>query len=266
MAYTDELGDRLKVLEMSETARRFDTSKPIYARIDGRGFSKFTAKMEKPFDKRVNDAMRNALHDLIKQSGADIGYVQSDEINLGWLPVEPPTQFFFDGKAQKLLSVLTGIATSSFFFSMLDWNPMDLSKYGAMKPHFDCRIFQPETVDELTACFLWREEDATRNAVQQLAQEVFTHAELQFKSTGEVLQMLWAQEIDIRELPVPYRRGVFANRRGELDIGLLRDMLNPADVLFAGAAPIVKEQPDDTDGEGSDYADETADDDQLVQG
>ena len=265
MAYSDELGDQLKVLEMAETARRFDTTKPVYARIDGRGFSKFTSKMEKPFDKRVNDAMRNAMHDLIRQTGADVGYVQSDEISLGWLPIEPPTQFFFDAKAQKLLSVLSGIATSSFFFSMLDWPPLELSKYGAMKPHFDCRIFQPDDVDTLTACFLWREEDATRNAVQGLAQEVFTHTELQFKTTGEVLRMLWAEGIDIRDLPVAYRRGLYANKRGELDMGLLRDTLNPVEVLFHGAEPIVKPEPDDTDGEGSDYADET-DDDQLIQG
>lgn len=265
MANKDEIGDHLKLLEGMETSRRFDTTCPVYARIDGRNFSKFTSEMEKPFDKRVNDALRNTMYDLIKQTGADVGYLQSDEINLGWLAVEPPTQFFFDAKTQKLLSVLSGIAASSFFFSMLDWHPKDLSKYGSMKPHFDVRIFNVPNETALVSAFLWREEDATRNAVQGLAQEVFTHSELQFKTTGEVLKMLWNEGIDIRNLPAPYRRGIFATKRGELDIGLLRDMLNPADVLFRGEAPVIREKPDDTNGEGRDYIDDIANN-KLLQG
>ena len=39
---TDALGDRMKAYERQETEQRFIPLLPIYARIDGRGFSKFT--------------------------------------------------------------------------------------------------------------------------------------------------------------------------------------------------------------------------------
>lgn len=53
----DDLGDRMKFLEGFETARRFLPGLPLYARIDGRGFSKFTKNMARPFDEQMVRAM-----------------------------------------------------------------------------------------------------------------------------------------------------------------------------------------------------------------
>ena len=47
----------MKGYEAVETARRFDVHLPIYARIDGRSFSRFTRGMARPFDIRMIDAM-----------------------------------------------------------------------------------------------------------------------------------------------------------------------------------------------------------------
>jgi tRNA(His) guanylyltransferase len=45
---TDSLGDRMKSYESRESDRRFLPMVPVYARIDGRGFSSFTRGMERP--------------------------------------------------------------------------------------------------------------------------------------------------------------------------------------------------------------------------
>jgi hypothetical protein len=54
---SDELGDRMKAYEAAETGRVFDAMLPIYARMDGRSFSRFTRGMERPFDQRLALAM-----------------------------------------------------------------------------------------------------------------------------------------------------------------------------------------------------------------
>lgn len=47
----------MKFLEGFETSRRFLPGLPLYARIDGRGFSKFTKNMARPFDEQMVRAM-----------------------------------------------------------------------------------------------------------------------------------------------------------------------------------------------------------------
>jgi len=66
----DDLGDRLKAYEAHETARKLIPGIPIYARIDGRSFSKFTRDMERPFDPRMTAAMVETVKYLVDKSGA----------------------------------------------------------------------------------------------------------------------------------------------------------------------------------------------------
>jgi len=55
----------MKEYEAQETARRFLPGLPIYARIDGRGFSKFTKGMDRPYDARMSNAMVSATKVLV---------------------------------------------------------------------------------------------------------------------------------------------------------------------------------------------------------
>lgn len=66
----DDLGDRLKAYELQETGRKLIPGVPIYARIDGRSFSKFTRHMQRPFDPRMVDAMVETVKYLVDKSGA----------------------------------------------------------------------------------------------------------------------------------------------------------------------------------------------------
>ena len=122
MKTKDELGDRMKGYEGVETKRRLDATLPICARIDGRSFSRFTRGFERPFDQRIAAAMRAACKRLVNETNALIGFVQSDEISLIW-QADEGSQIFFDGKVQKMASVLASIATSEFTFSMYETAP-----------------------------------------------------------------------------------------------------------------------------------------------
>ena len=95
---TDEFGARMKSYESSETARRVDVQLPIYARIDGRSFSRFTRGMDRPFDQKMTDAMIETTKHLVHETHAKIGYTQSDEISLVWLADGPESDVFFSGK------------------------------------------------------------------------------------------------------------------------------------------------------------------------
>jgi len=66
----DALGTRMKEYERRETERRFLPYLPVYARIDGKGFSKFTRGMERPFDKNMSDSMVETTRYLIEQTQA----------------------------------------------------------------------------------------------------------------------------------------------------------------------------------------------------
>jgi tRNA(His) 5'-end guanylyltransferase len=76
---------------------------------------------------------------------------------------------------------------------------------GAM---FDARCFNIPKEDA-TNCFIWRQQDATRNAIQMLGQTYFTHKELQGKSCNDIQDMLMLQKgINFNDMPIEFKRGV----------------------------------------------------------
>lgn len=210
----DEFGARMKEYEARETARKFLPFIPVYARIDGRSFSKFTRMADKPFDASITNAMQAATRALIEETHAKIGYVQSDEISLVWETTEPNEGMFFDGKTQKICSVLSGIATAAFICALVndkDWNEKN-PKWLDKRPHFDARVMQLPNRTEATNMFLWREMDARKNAISMVASSMFSHKTLQGKSGLEKLTMIREAGQDFDAFPAALRRGAFVRR------------------------------------------------------
>ena len=202
----DDLGDRMKSYESVQTSLTLDKYLSVYARLDGRGFSKFTKQMKRPFDEQMSNAMRETTEYLIKQTHAVAGYTQSDEISLVWKPVEQDTSgFFFEGKIQKLTSVLASMCTGKFMTLL----PKDLQE---KIPHFDCRILNVPDLSEAANMIVWRESDARKNAVSMLARSYFSHKELQGKSTKQMLFMLQKKNVSIQDYPSAFRNGTFLRR------------------------------------------------------
>ncbi|KKL92895.1 hypothetical protein LCGC14_1880070, partial [marine sediment metagenome] len=107
---SDNFGDRMKMYEKAESGRRFMPLLPVYARLDGRSFSRFTKGFNRPYDKRMSEAMIDTTKYLVEETNALIGYSQSDEISLVWYSDSIDSQIFFDGKIQKMVSVLAALA------------------------------------------------------------------------------------------------------------------------------------------------------------
>ena len=205
----DALGDRMKGYEARESERRFLPMLPVYARIDGRNFSAFTRDMERPFDKRMVECMVATTEALVEETHARIGYTQSDEISLVWQADRSDSSIFFDHRVAKMTSVLASFATAIFAREVAyHLGPT----YTCRHPHFDCRVFQLPTRAEAANAFLWREQDATKNAVSMAARAVYSHKALEHKSGPEMQEMLFAKGINFNDYPAFFKRGTFVRR------------------------------------------------------
>ena len=207
----DAFGDRMKMFERFETGRRFMPLLPIYARIDGKSFSRFTQGMERPYDVNMSKCMLETTKYLVEETNACVGYHQSDEISLLWYNDSHDNQVFFDGKIFKMTSVLSAMATSAFMMEAVEVFPDRVRK---MRPVFDCRIFQLPTKDEAANAFLWRALDCQKNSISMAARSVCSHNELNGLN-GKQMQELMFQKagINYADYPSWFKNGTFVRRR-----------------------------------------------------
>lgn len=207
----DSFGDRMKKYELQETGPRFMSGLPIYARIDGKTFSKFTRGMHRPYDMRMTEAMVETTRALVRETHAVIGYCQSDEISLAWKPTDSDRQWF-GGKKFKIMSVLSAMATAYFAEARRRIFPEDTRWHSGIAV-FDCRAFQLPSVSECVNAFVWRELDATKNAVSMAAQHHFSHKSLQGMTGDQMQERLFQEEgINFNDYPVAFKRGTYLKR------------------------------------------------------
>lgn len=214
----DTLGNRQKSYEELSTSRQLMPNCPVYARIDGRAFHTFCRGLQKPYSKAFIAAMQETCKYLVKETTAVLGYVQSDEISLGWVDSQHCP---FDGRVQKLGSVLASMASAFFVHYICQETPKlkepqccDFDTYEALDkalheffdfdfdnlhmqktiyirpPCFDCRVFNVPTLEELANSFLWRENDAIKNSISGMALNFYSHKELQNKNSDEKVHLM----------------------------------------------------------------------------
>ena len=210
----DDFGDRMKRYEAAETERHFMPLLPIYARIDGRCFSAFTRGLDRPFDLRITRAMIATTKFLVEETHARIGYTQSDEISLVWLQERYDSEVFFSGKIQKLNSVLASLATAKFNHKCLEETVL-ADRTREQLPVFDCRVFQLPNRTEAANAFLWREKDATKNAITMAARNFYSHKELHGKTGSEMQEMIFQKGQNFNAYPPFFKRGTFVRRIAE---------------------------------------------------
>lgn len=206
---SDDLGDRMKAYEAVESERRLLPLCPVYARIDGRCFSAFTRGMDRPFDVVMSETMIATTSKLVEETHARIGYTQSDEISLVWLADGPKSDIFFSGKVLKMASVLAAMATSAFMASIIE---SPYAERARMLPHFDARVFSLPNRAEAANMFLWRELDATKNAISMAASTYYSAKALHGKKSDEKQEMLFAKGMSFNDYPAFFKRGTFVRR------------------------------------------------------
>jgi tRNA(His) 5'-end guanylyltransferase len=202
---------------------------PVIIRLDGKAFHTFTKGFDKPYDMILHDAMNQTMKYLCENiQGCKLGYTQSDEITLLLTDYDTlDTDAWFDYSVQKMCSVAASMATLKFnqVINEYFWrnqnilsNPFRCTeqhenctavlKNKLFKAMFDSRCFNIPK-EEVTNCFIWRQQDATRNAIQMLGQCNFPHKELQGKSCNDIQDMLMTQKgINFNDMPTEFKRGV----------------------------------------------------------
>lgn len=235
----DSLGDRMKNNYENRSKTYLTRRVPVICRLDGRAFHTFTRGLKRPYDEIFHKAMNDTLMYLCKNiQGCKVGYTQSDEITLLLVDYDTiTTDAWFDYSVQKMCSIAASMATLAFnksfaksaddFFRNnikdVDEKNEDVIYFktlmkavetGAM---FDARCFNiPE--DEVVNCFIWRQQDATRNAIQMLGQCNFPHKALQGKSCNDIQDMLMTiKGINFNDMPVEFKRGVCCIKVTEQD-------------------------------------------------
>lgn len=208
----DDLGDRMKTYEELYSTKLMPYA-PVYIRIDGRCFSKFTKGFDKPFDVELWRIMNDITQYLVHQTKAKIGYHQSDEISLILFQEEYKQDMFFDGKVQKLCSVIASMASSKLQNILYNHHNSFYSNKAELIPHFDCRVCSLPNKTEATNMILWRCLDAHRNAIQGLGQAYFSHKRLQGMSCSKIVDALKEEKgIDINNWSKSYLYGTFVRK------------------------------------------------------
>jgi len=199
------LGDRMKGYEAREAKRKAMPLVPLMARLDGKGFSRFTRGLKRPFDVRLSHLMRDTTVYLVEQTQAVIGYTQSDEISLVFYSDSRKSQVYLDGRIQKLTSIMAATATAFFNRELAARIP---EKAHAM-PLFDCRVWSVPTKEEAVNALLWRERDATKNSISMAARAHYEHDEVLGKSGAEMQEMLHAKGVNWNDYPAFFKRGLY---------------------------------------------------------
>ena len=208
----DDFGDRMKTYErLSES--QLIPNLPIVVRLDGKSFSKYTSRLERPYDLKLIELMQNTCKHLMKIShNIKVAYQQSDEITL-IIANDYDNPVEYSGRVQKLCSILA--AECSVYFAT---HAYILENALHDHPVFDCRIFNVPDLVEASNAVLWREQDATKNSIQLAGQSNFSHKEMQRLKNNQVQEkLLLEKNINWNDYPASFKRGSYIKREKYFD-------------------------------------------------
>lgn len=217
------LGERMKRYEV--VPKNFLMKRqPCIIRLDGKSFHSYTRGFDKPFDKDLMEVMQSTMRYLCKEiQGCVLGYTQSDEITLVLCDYQKlDTDGWFDYNVQKITSISASMATFKFNQLMAerliyrieqgekDIKFLDKIEKGAL---FDSRCFTVP-IEEVNNCLLWRQQDATRNSIQALAQSLYSHKELLGINTKALQDKMFTEKgINWNDLSTDKKRGSCAVKK-----------------------------------------------------
>ena len=200
----DDLDTKMRCYEQS-IDQHVLTDMYLVARLDGRSFSRLTKEIcdfEAPFDVRFRDMMVNTVKALMDCGFRVVyGFTESDEISL-LFHVDEDT---FGRKVRKFNSILAGTASAAF--------SLQLGQVAAL----DCRIVPLPNLERVKDYFLWRQEDAHRNALNAHCYWMLRKEGMSVKDATEMLEgksisykneLLFSHGINFDKLPSWQKRGI----------------------------------------------------------
>lgn len=200
----DELDKKMRVYEQS-IDQHILPDLYMVARLDGRNFSRLTKEIcnfEAPFDVRFRDMMVNTVKALMDCGFRVVyGFAESDEISLLFHTEENT----FGRKVRKYNSILAGQASATF--------SLELGLAVAM----DCRLVPLPNLEKVQDYFLWRQEDAHRNALNAHCYWMLRKEGLDPQTATQMLdgksiayknELLFSRGINFDKLPAWQKRGI----------------------------------------------------------
>lgn len=218
------LGDRMKGYEAVPKIHLMRRT-PVIIRLDGKAFHTFTRGFDKPFDEDFMKAMQQTMKFLCENvQGCVLGYTQSDEITLVLCDYQKlDTDCWFGYCIQKMVSVAASMATFAFTKGLSHYacESFDMEKFEIVTrkllkgAFFDARCFNVP-IEEVNNCLLWRQQDATRNSIQALAQSLYSQKELHGINTKQLQDKMFSEKgVNWNDLPVYKKRGSCCVKKDE---------------------------------------------------
>ena len=229
-----DLDKRMK--EYEYVTRTYLTRRtPVIIRLDGKAFHTFTRGFNKPFDEIMVTTMQQTMKYLCENiSGCVLGYTQSDEITLVLTDYKKlTTEAWFNNNIQKICSISASMATLAFNMFYRE-NVDKLAETDDVRQHymtkrsitqskntsmydldiptykfgfFDSRCFNIPK-EEVNNCLLWRQQDATRNSIEALAQSLYPAKEIEGITTKQLQDKMFTEKgINWNDLPTTLKRG-----------------------------------------------------------
>lgn len=180
------LGDRMKRQYEDRTRVMLPRRTYTIIRVDGKSFHTFTRHCEKPNDITLARSLDKAAQVLCEEAqGASFAYLQSDEISVLLTDFAlPTTDAWFDGNLQKIASVAASVVTAAF----AEAYPSQTGR-----AYFDARVFTIPDPVEIENYFIWRQQDATRNSIQSLAQSKFSPKRLTGLNCDQLQELIFTE-------------------------------------------------------------------------
>ncbi len=186
----------------------------VIVRLDGRAFHKLARDLDltKPYDENFYQVMAKVCEDLFREFSPSFVYTFSDEISL--LLNNVP----FDGRIEKIDSVMAGFASSSFVIHY----DADFKK----PPAFDSRII-PVGDDDILDYFRWRQDESWMNCVNShgisYLKTKYSNNEANDKINGmklnEIHELLFQNGINLNDIETYKKRGIGIYRKNKKVVG-----------------------------------------------
>lgn len=202
-----DIGNRMKAYERCSEyilPKRI----PVILRIDGRAFhtitrKRFGKKWSMEFVEQMIETAKTVISDI---QGCSFCYSQSDEISFLLTDYKTiKTEGWFAYDSRKMISISASLASAVF------------SQLYGRSVCFDSRCFSMPQ-DDICNYFLWRQIDATRNAIQMAGREYFSHKQLNLKGCNEIQELLFQEKnINFNDYPIVRKRG-FCITEKEVDL------------------------------------------------
>ena len=155
--------------------------------------------------------------------GAEIGFVQSDEISILMTDFNThQTDAWFDGNIQKIVSVAASMATSKFnhlrMIRIIKESTTIVDDLVSIKPYtndlfemrlaeFDARTFTIPAKSEVMNSLIWRQQDTVRNSISSVAQSLYSHKELNGKNMSVQQEMIFQKGVNWNDYDSTLKRG-----------------------------------------------------------